>query len=66
VRALLLDVGSRHDFGGEVQPFTEVLKAFGGECVIVVLPGESGLEEAARGERLAGLDDLDSVSSCNE
>jgi hypothetical protein len=64
MRALLLDVGSRHDFGGKVQPFTEVLEAFGGEGVVVVLPGKSSLEEAARGKRLASLDDLGTISSC--
>lgn len=62
MRALLLDVGGRHDFGRKVQPFTEVLEAFGGKGVVVVLPGEAGLEEATGGEGLTGFDDLDSMS----
>jgi hypothetical protein len=58
VRALLLDVGLGHDFGGEVEPFTEIVEAFWGEGVVVPLPGELGLEVALGGEGLAGLDDL--------
>ena len=56
--ALLLDVGRWNDFGGQVEPFTEVVKPFGCEGVIVVLPGELGLKIAARGQRLAGFDNL--------
>lgn len=58
MRALLLDVSRRNDLGGEVQPFAEVLEAFGGQGVVVVLPGEAGFEEATGGERLAGFDHL--------
>jgi capsular polysaccharide biosynthesis protein len=58
VRALLLDVSRRNDLSREMQPFAEVLEAFRRQGVIVVLPGESGLEEAARGQGLAGFDDL--------
>ena len=58
MRTLLLDVSRRDDLSGEVQPFAQVLEAFGSQSVIVVLPGESGLEVATRGERLASLDDL--------
>ena len=58
MRALLLDVGCRYDFGGEVEPFAEVVETLRGESVIVPLPGELGLEVAAGGEGLTGFDDL--------
>ena len=58
MRSLLLDVSRRDDLSGKVQPFAEVLEAFGGQSVVVVLPGESSLEVATRGEGLASLDDL--------
>ena len=58
VRALLLDVGLGNDLGREVEPLAEVVKTLGGEGVVVPLPGELGLEVAAGGEGLAGLDDL--------
>ena len=48
----------RDDLGGQVQPFAEVVEPFGGEGVVVPLPGELRLEVAARGEGLAGFDDL--------
>lgn len=66
MRALLLDVRLGHDLGGEVEPFAEVVETFGGQGVVVPLPAELGLEEAARGQRLAGLDDLEArkVSRC--
>lgn len=57
VRALLLDVGSRNDLSGQVKPFAEVVETLGGQGVVVVLPGELGLDVAARGQRLASLDD---------
>lgn len=57
MRALLLDVRLGHDLGGQVQPFAQVVEAFGGQGVVVPLPAELGLEVAARGQRLAGLDD---------
>jgi len=38
VRALLLDVCSGHDFGGEVEPFAEVVETLRGEGVVVPLP----------------------------
>lgn len=58
VRALLLDVGSRNDLSGQVKPFAEVVETLGGQGVVVVLPGELGLDVAARGQRLASLDDV--------
>ena len=61
MRALLLDMGCRHDLSGEVEPFTKVIESLGGESVVVPLPGKLGLEIAARGERLAGFDDLQRV-----
>lgn len=51
--ALLLDVRVGHDLSGEVEPFAEVVETLGGEGVVVVLPREAGLDETARGERLA-------------
>lgn len=62
VAALLLDVGSRHDLGGQVKPFAEIVETFGGQGVVVVLPGELGLDIAARSEGLERLDDL--VGDC--
>lgn len=56
--ALLLDVGLRNNLSWEVEPFAEVVETLGGEGVVVPLPGELGLEVAARGKRLASLDDL--------
>lgn len=56
--ALLLDVGLGDDLGGEVEPLAEVVETFGGQGVVVPLPGELGLEVAAGGQGLAGLDDL--------
>jgi hypothetical protein len=58
VRALLLDVGRRDNLSWQVKPFAEVVETFGGQGVVIVLPRELGLEVAARGERLASLDDL--------
>lgn len=58
VRALLLDVGGRDDLSREVEPLAEVVETLGGEGVVVVLPGELGLEVAPGGQGLAGLDDL--------
>lgn len=58
VGALLLDVGLGDDLGGEVEPLAEVVETFGGQGVVVPLPGELGLEVAAGGQGLAGLDDL--------
>ena len=56
--SLLLDMCCRDDLGGQVKPFAQVVEAFGGQSVVVVLPGELGLEIAARGKGLASLDDL--------
>lgn len=56
--ALLLDVCSRDNFSWEVEPLAEVRKALFGQSVVVILPAELGLDVAARGERLACLDDL--------
>lgn len=58
VAASLLDVGGRDNFGGEMQPFAEVVETFGGQGVVVVLPRELGLEVSAGSQGLAGLDDL--------
>jgi hypothetical protein len=58
VAALLLDVGLGNDLGWEVEPLAEVVEALWGEGVVVPLPRELGLEVAARGQGLAGLDDL--------
>jgi hypothetical protein len=66
VRTLLLDVGCRHDLGGYVEPFSEVVEAFRGEGVVVPLPGELGFEVAAGGQGLACFDDLGSfISTCD-
>ena len=59
MRALLLNVRRGHDLGWQVQPFAEVVQALRGEGVVVVLPGELGLDVAAGGERLAGLDHVE-------
>ena len=55
---LLLDMCRGDDFGRQVKPFAEIVKTFGGESVVIVLPGELGLEVAAGGQRLTGFDDL--------
>lgn len=55
--ALLLDVGGGDNLGGKVKPLAEVVETLGGQGVVVVLPRELGLDIAAGGERLAGLDD---------
>lgn len=68
VRALLLDVGLGDDLGWEMEPLAEVVEALGGEGVVVPLPRELGLEVAARGKGLAGLDDLEDCQNwqvCN-
>lgn len=57
VGALLLDVGGGDNLGGKVKPLAEVVETLGGQGVVVVLPRELGLDIAAGGERLAGLDD---------
>lgn len=57
VGALLLDVRRGDDLGGEVQPLAEVVETLGGQGVVVVLPGELGLDIAAAGQGLASLDD---------
>jgi hypothetical protein len=54
----LLDVRRGDNLGGEMQPLAEVLETFWSERVVVVLPGELGLEVVARGEGLASFDDL--------
>lgn len=59
MRALLLDVRRGHDLGGQVEPLAQVVETLGGEGVVVVLPRELGLDVAARGERLAGLDHVE-------
>jgi hypothetical protein len=59
VRALLLDVRRGHNLSRQVQPFAEVVQTLRGEGVVVVLPGELGLDITAGGERLAGLDHVE-------
>jgi hypothetical protein len=54
-RALLLDVCLGNNLGGEVEPLAEVVETLGGEGVVVPLPAEAGLDEAAGGQRLASL-----------
>lgn len=54
---MLLNVGGRNDLSGKVEPFAEVVEAFGGQGVVVVLPRELSLDIAAGVERLASLDD---------
>jgi hypothetical protein len=63
VRALLLDVGCWDNLGGEMKPLSEVVEAFRREGVVVPLPRELGLEVAAGGQGLAGLDDLNRIVS---
>jgi hypothetical protein len=58
MRTLLLDVCGRHNLGGKVEPFTEVIKPLGGESVVVVLPRELSLEERPGGQGLACFDNL--------
>ena len=58
MRALLLDVCRGDDFGGQVKPFAEVIETFGGQSVVIVLPGELGLDEALGGQTLESFDDL--------
>ena len=54
----MLDVCGWDDFGRQVEPFSEVVKAFWSQGVVVVLPGELSLEVVARGQGLASFDDL--------
>jgi hypothetical protein len=57
--SLLLDVGSRDNLSGEMEPFAEIIETLWGESVVVVLPAELGLDVAARGKRLASLDNVE-------
>ena len=41
-----------------MEPFAQVVETLGRQGVVIPLPGKLGLEVAARGERLAGFDDL--------
>jgi len=59
VGSLLLDVRRGDNLSGQMEPFAQVIKTLGSQGVVVVLPGELGLEVAAGGERLASLDDLE-------
>jgi hypothetical protein len=58
VRSLLLDVRSRDNLSGKVEPFAKVVETLRSESVVVVLPWELGLDITARSERLAGLYDV--------
>jgi len=49
-RALLLDVCLGHNLGGQVEPLAKVVETLRGESVVVVLPGETGLQVAAGGQ----------------
>jgi hypothetical protein len=49
VGSLLLDVGSRNDLSGKVEPFTEVIETLRSEGVVVVLPRELSLNVATGG-----------------
>lgn len=57
--SLLLDVGSRDNLSGEMEPFAEVIETLWGESVVVVLPAELSLDVSAGGEGLASLDDVE-------
>lgn len=57
VRPLLLDVRSRDNLGGEVEPLPEVVETLGGHGVVVVPPAVLRLDEATRGQGLHRLDD---------
>jgi hypothetical protein len=57
VRPLLLDVGSRNDLGGEVEPLAKVVETLGSHGVVVVPPAVLGLDETTAGKRLHSLDD---------
>ncbi len=57
--SLLLDVSRGDDLSRQVQPFAQVVEALGGEGIVVVLPGELGLDVATGGEGLQGFDDLE-------
>jgi hypothetical protein len=50
VGSLLLDVGSWDNLSGKVEPLAEVIETLWGEGVVVVLPGELGLDITAGGE----------------
>jgi hypothetical protein len=56
---LLLDVGGRNDLSWKMKPLAEILKTLWGQSIVVVLPGELGLDIAAGGEGLASLDDIE-------
>jgi hypothetical protein len=58
MRSLLLDVGGWNDLGGKMKPVAEVFETLGSQGVVVILPGESGLDEATGGKGLTSLDDL--------
>ena len=58
MRSLLLDVRSWNNLSWQVEPFPEVVETLWSQGVVVVLPGELGLEVTAGGEGLASLDDL--------
>jgi hypothetical protein len=59
VRPLLLDVGRGNDLGGKVKPLAEVVETLGSQGVVVVLPRELGLDQAAAVEALHGLDHVE-------
>ena len=52
---MLFDMGGGNNLSGQVKPFSEVLETLRGQGVVVVLPGESGLEVAAGGQGIGRL-----------
>jgi hypothetical protein len=58
VRSLLLDVRSRNNLGRKMKPFSQVVKTFGSEGVVIVLPWELGFDVTTGSEWLAGLDNV--------
>lgn len=56
---LLLDVGSWDNLGWEMEPLAEVVNSGVGQGVVVVLPGELGLDISPGVEGLECLDDIE-------
>ena len=54
---LLLDVGGWDNLSWEMEPLAEVVNSRVGQGVVVILPGELGLDVSSRVEGLEGLDD---------
>jgi len=56
---LLLNMRLRHNLRRQVQPLPQIIQTLGSQGVVVPLPAELRLEVAARGQGLAGLDDVE-------